>query len=242
MTVEEALAARARTAGNPAPAPLPPVSHEPTPRAPAPASQEHALPAPDSAAAVETGLMNLEELARRRGNAARTALSHRPAEDGALADGTGADEARPEAAGAVGTGPARSDPFTGAMNILRDPQGEKNLANTGVDGPMTSGFRLELPPRPSAAAAAEAARSGAPGAGPDDVPAQDGALPGPAVIPREGDGALPVRADGAQGLDTLDYLTASARQSRIRVLAVTGSLVLGGIAFVTGLMMIINSR
>ncbi|MFB0833022.1 hypothetical protein ACX8Z9_01535 [Arthrobacter halodurans] len=186
--------------------------------------------------------MDLEELARRRGNATRSALSHRSAGDGARAEGNGPDEALPETAGAAGTDPVRSDPFTGAMNILRDPQGEKKLANTGVDGPMTSGFRLELPPRPSAAAAAEAARPGGPRAEPDDVPAHDEAPRVAAVVPREGDGALPVRADGAQGLDTLDYLTATARQSRIRVLAVTGSLVLGGIAFVTGLMMIINSR
>lgn len=174
----------------------------------------------------ETGLLDLERLAAQREHAVRAAVIGQRV----------AERRRLEQSNADGIQRVGSDPFTGAMKQLRDPQAEKDLANTGIRGPQTSGFRLELAPG-TGAPSETAPRASSPG--PREPPP---AAAGRADTPLPAAGATPLRADKAQGLDPLDYLTAGVRRANRLALVVLGSLVLGGAALVTGLILIVNSR
>lgn len=174
----------------------------------------------------ETGLLDLERLAAQREHAVRAAVIGQRV----------AERRRLEQSNADGIQRVGSDPFTGAMKQLRDPQAEKDLANTGIRGPQTSGFRLELAPG-TGAPSETAPRASSPGPR-EPLPAAAGR----ADTPLPAAGATPLRADKAQGLDPLDYLTAGVRRANRLALVVLGSLVLGGAALVTGLILIVNSR
>lgn len=79
---------------------------------------------------------DLEVLAQQRELAARAAIiSRRVAERERLkrAHSTRAQDG------------VAADPFTGAMDRLRREQAERDLANTGINAPQTSGFHLEMP-------------------------------------------------------------------------------------------------
>ncbi|MGJ9404258.1 hypothetical protein [Arthrobacter sp. KK5.5] len=162
----------------------------------------------DESAPDDTGLMNLERLAKQREHAARAAVINRRV----------AERRRLEQANSQRLQQVRSDPFTGSMTQLRDQQAEKDLANTGVRGPQTSGFRLELAAKPPV--------------GPTEPEV------GAAVRPD----AIPVQAVTAQGLDPLDYMTAGVRRANRLALVVLGSLVVGAATLVTGLILMMNSR
>ncbi|MET0978959.1 MAG: hypothetical protein ABWX63_09090 [Paeniglutamicibacter terrestris] len=78
--------------------------------------------------------VDLEVLAQQRELAARAAIISRRA----------AERLRLEEENTQRAGSRRSDPFTGAMNHLRDEEIEKKLVNTGVSGPLTRGYNLAM--------------------------------------------------------------------------------------------------
>lgn len=268
--------------------------------------------------------VDLEVLAQQRELAARAAVISRRA----------AERQRLENENSARLEQKRSDPFTGALHQLRDPEAEKQLANTGVSGPETRGIRLDLtgqlpstktPAEPADVAptvagaavpaaaskpAVQQAKSGASapakGTMPQAVkPAVAGkpavqqakpavATPAPAkgtkqqaakpvvtakpaqtakppvaAKPAAGtesepvrpvgagkwarsrsaadaiesaEDIVPVRADDAQGLDPLDALTAGMRRANNMYLMVIAALAIGGIALITGIIMITTSR
>ncbi|MBB2996964.1 hypothetical protein [Paeniglutamicibacter cryotolerans] len=112
--------------------------------------------------------IDLEVLAQQRELAARAAIISRRA----------AERQRLENENSARLEQKRSDPFTGALHHLRDPEAEKQLANTGVSGPETRGIRLDLTGQvPSVKTPAEATESAtaAPAAGkPSDRKAKPG--------------------------------------------------------------------
>ncbi|MGG5753723.1 hypothetical protein ACQ3I4_14025 [Zafaria sp. Z1313] len=194
-------------------------------------------------AASETGLIDLEVLARQREHAARAAIINRRV----------AERRRLEAANSQRLEQVRSDPFTGAMNQLRDARAERELANTGVHGPLTSGVSIELP----RAAMADARRLDADrsattghGTGAEADAVEGGAVvPGrptadadtPRVVPASEQDAAPVQARSAQGLEPLDYLTAGGRRANRVLLLSVAALALGAATFLAGLVLFINS-
>ncbi|WP_149958010.1 hypothetical protein [Zafaria cholistanensis] len=244
VSLEDALAARRRSAARMAAVALPPAS------------------ADDSVFDEDSGLIDLEVLARQRELAARAAIISRRA----------AERQRLEQANSMRMEKVRSDPFTGALMQVRDPQAEKMLANIGVRGPETSGFRLDLSDLQPTGEVRQARQPETAPAEPADAVPQ----PRPAVVPLSGEdederafgfsGALgrirsgiaadrdlapqddddpnvqPVRAVRAQGLDPLDYLTAGVRRANHTVMLTAGSVTAGGGAFVAGIVMIFTAR
>ncbi|WP_417221009.1 hypothetical protein [Arthrobacter sp.] len=170
---------------------------------------------------------DLEVVARQRELAARAAvISRRVAERERIRQST--TERKQQTA----------DPFTGAMNRLRHEQAERDLANTGINAPQTSGFQLEMPatverPRVASRPVSPEADSPTPAIG---SPA--GTTGWTSSRDPEAEGGEPVSARSALGLDPLDYLTAGVRRVNTWTLAVVAALVVGAGALVTGIILI----
>ncbi|MFB9816278.1 hypothetical protein, partial [Paeniglutamicibacter sulfureus] len=82
----------------------------------------------------DLGEVDLEVLAQQRELAARAAIISRRA----------AERQRMQEENTQRAGARRSDPFTGAMNHLREEDIEKKLVNTGVSGPLTRGYNIAM--------------------------------------------------------------------------------------------------
>lgn len=166
---------------------------------------------------------DLEVIARQRELAARAAvISRRVAERERLKQSTA--ERKQQTA----------DPFTGAMNRLRHEQAERDLANTGINAPQTSGFQLQMP------VTTERPRSAAGNLDQDQdalPPAMESETAAPAEAETQSNGA-PISARSAQGLEPLDYLTAGVRRVNTWTLAVIAALVVGAGALVTAIVLI----
>lgn len=78
--------------------------------------------------------VDLEVLAQQRELAARAAIISRRA----------AERQRMQEENSQRAGARRSDPFTGAMNHLREEDIEKKLVNTGITGPLTRGYNIAM--------------------------------------------------------------------------------------------------
>ncbi|MDN6331680.1 MAG: hypothetical protein L0J58_03920, partial [Micrococcaceae bacterium] len=91
---------------------------------------------PEAEAAAAEDHDDLEVLAKQRELAARAAIiSRRVAERERLKRAHSTRSAEDQA----------GDPFTGAMDRLRREKAERDLANTGINAPETSGFHLQMP-------------------------------------------------------------------------------------------------
>lgn len=133
-------------------------------------------------------------------------------------------------------GPA-GDPFTGAMDRLRREEAERDLANTGINAPQTSGFHLELPGTGKTAGIADTVREPAREANVEAAGGQVAAGPATEKAQNE-EPRQPISARTAQGLDPLDYRTAGVQRANIWAWAVLGVLLVGAAALVTGVVMI----
>jgi len=166
---------------------------------------------------------DLEVIARQRELAARAAvISRRVAERERLKQST--TERKQQTA----------DPFTGAMSRLRHEQAERDLANTGINAPQTSGFQLQMPvtterPR-SVSKNMDQEHDALP-------PAVESETTAPAETEAQNSGE-PISARSAQGLEPLDYLTAGVRRVNTWTLAVIAALVVGAGALVTAIVLI----
>lgn len=171
---------------------------------------------------------DLEILAKQRELAARAAIISRRVAERERLKRTHSTRTQEEQAG---------DPFTGAMDRLRREKAERDLANTGINAPETSGFHLQMP------ATGKGPTVVAPTPGTDHeeiVQKPDELQPSASVSGETGRDAArqPVSASSALGLDPLDYRTGGVRRANIWAWAVLGVFLLGAAALTTGIILI----
>ncbi|MGP5229051.1 MULTISPECIES: hypothetical protein [Micrococcaceae] len=171
---------------------------------------------------------DLEILAKQRELAARAAIISRRVAERERLKRAHSTRNQDEQAG---------DPFTGAMDRLRREKAERDLANTGINAPETSGFHLQIP----ATGKGPAVEAPTPGAVSENVGAkpEERELSAPFSDEPGRDAARqPVSARSAQGLDPLDYQTGGARRANIWAWTVLGVLLVGAAALTTGIILI----
>ncbi|MGP5726201.1 hypothetical protein ACTXOR_10490 [Arthrobacter rhombi] len=171
---------------------------------------------------------DLEILAKQRELAARAAIISRRVAERERLKRAHSTRNQDEQAG---------DPFTGAMDRLRREKAERDLANTGINAPETSGFHLQIP----ATGKGPAVEASTPGAVSENVGAKpEEREPSAPVADETGRDAArqPVSARSAQGLDPLDYQSGGARRANIWAWTVLGVLLVGAAALTTGIILI----
>lgn len=171
---------------------------------------------------------DLEILAKQRELAARAAIISRRVAERERLKRAHSTRNQDEQAG---------DPFTGAMDRLRREKAERDLANTGINAPETSGFHLQIP----ATGKGPAVEAPTPGAVSENVGAKpEEREPSAPFSDEPGRDAArqPVSARSAQGLDPLDYQTGGARRANIWAWTVLGVLLVGAAALTTGIILI----
>lgn len=179
-------------------------------------------------AEVEEEHDDLEILAKQRELAARAAIISRRVAERERLKRVHSTRNQDEQAG---------DPFTGAMDRLRREKAERDLANTGINAPETSGFHLQIP----ATGKGPAVEAPTPGAVSENVGAKpEEREPSAPLSDETGRDAArqPVSARSAQGLDPLDYQTGGARRANIWAWTVLGVLLVGAAALTTGIILI----
>ncbi len=183
---------------------------------------------PEAEPAVAEEHDDLEILAKQRELAARAAIISRRVAERERLKRTHSTRTQEEQAG---------DPFTGAMDRLRREKAERDLANTGINAPETSGFHLQMPAtgkRPTVVAPT-------PGTNHEEIVEKpDEPQSSASVSDETGRDAArqPVSASSALGLDPLDYRTGGVRRANIWAWAVLGVFLLGAAALTTGIILI----
>ncbi|GHD01948.1 hypothetical protein [Zhihengliuella salsuginis] len=187
----------------------------------------------------DTGLIDLETLAAQREHAARAAIINRRI----------AERRRLEAENVQRLNQVSSNPFTGSMNQFVGTEAERQLVNTGISGPPTSGVELDFSSRGKSAGRSteEAEQQAADVAEADydsaDTPGESGPEAGGHRAAGEaGPGGQPLAAVKAQGLDPLDSVTAGIRRANLWLFVSFGALGVGLATFIAGLVMITNSN
>lgn len=183
---------------------------------------------PEAETAVAEEHDDLEVLAKQRELAARAAIISRRVTERERLKRAHSTRTQEEQAG---------DPFTGAMDRLRREKAERDLANTGINAPETSGFHLQMP----ATGKGPAVVAPAPGTVHEEIAEKSDEPQTTAPVPDETgrDAARqPVSASSAQGLDPLDYRMGGVRRANIWVWAVLGVLLVGAAALTTGIILI----